>query len=320
MQSIAISGVQYACLYACLLPKLTTDEFNGLREDIRRNGILHPVIVTKRDEQFVLIDGHHRAAIALELDLHVPVSMVEYSSEAAMREHALALNLHRRHLTREQKRQFIAGQLKSSPGHSDRSIAERAKVDHKTVAATRAKLEATGEIPQCEATTGKDGITRPVRKRPLTTTSSGERTDRSVQPGPLSDGMTRSAELRQPDTAHPDTPPEAPVAPGHAGNDPPSSLVVPVLQARLATSPTQPAGTKGVDLHMWWARYRDIRAVYQAEVEKAQKDQWKRGMLRKRAKTDYLAELDMWAMCFHQECEEAGLAEPEMTPHAPVGG
>lgn len=52
------------------------------------------------------------------------------------------------------------------PTQSDRAIAEKARVDHKTVAQARSKAAATGEIPQLSATTGKDGKTRP--RKPTT--------------------------------------------------------------------------------------------------------------------------------------------------------
>lgn len=44
-------------------------------------------------------------------------------------------------------------------GLSDRQIAEHVGVDHKTVARFRGELQATGEIPQSDSRTGKDGRT-----------------------------------------------------------------------------------------------------------------------------------------------------------------
>jgi hypothetical protein len=62
-----------------------------------------------------------------------------------------AANLHRRHLSTEQKRDLIAKLIKATPDKSDRQIAETVKADHKTVGAVRAKQEARGEIPHVEA-------------------------------------------------------------------------------------------------------------------------------------------------------------------------
>ena len=55
---------------------------------------------------------------------------------------------------------LIAELLKANPERSDRAIAEIAKVDHKTVAAKRKTLEATGEIPQLGKRTSADGKAR----------------------------------------------------------------------------------------------------------------------------------------------------------------
>jgi hypothetical protein len=80
----------------------------------------------------------------------------------------LSANIHRRHLTAEQKRELIAKVLKAQPSKSNRTIAKQAKVDDKTVAVVRGKLEATAEIPQLTKTIGADGKTRtttPTRKK-----------------------------------------------------------------------------------------------------------------------------------------------------------
>ena len=79
----------------------------------------------------------------------------------------MSANIHRRHLTAEQKRESIAKVLKAQPSKSNRTIAKQAKVDDKTVAVVRGKLEATAEIPQLTKTVGKDGkarTTAPTRK------------------------------------------------------------------------------------------------------------------------------------------------------------
>lgn len=54
-------------------------------------------------------------------------------------------NLHRRHLTREQKREVIAAMLKANPNRSNRDIAVEVKASHNTVAAVRNGI--SGGIP-----------------------------------------------------------------------------------------------------------------------------------------------------------------------------
>jgi hypothetical protein len=69
-------------------------------------------------------------------------------------------NVHRLHLTAEQKRELITKLLKATPEKSNRQIAETARTSDKTVAKVRAEKEATAEIPQLTKTVGKDGKAR----------------------------------------------------------------------------------------------------------------------------------------------------------------
>jgi hypothetical protein len=80
----------------------------------------------------------------------------------------LSANIHRRHLTADQRRDLIAKVLKAKPEASNRQIAAQVKADHKTVAAVRKAQEATGEVPQLDKTTGKDGRTRTTSPKPKT--------------------------------------------------------------------------------------------------------------------------------------------------------
>jgi hypothetical protein len=78
---------------------------------------------------------------------------------------ALSLNVHRRHLTAEQRRDLAENVVKARPEMSDRFIAKRTNVDHKTVGKIRAELESTGEIPQLKKTVGSDGKARTSPKK-----------------------------------------------------------------------------------------------------------------------------------------------------------
>jgi hypothetical protein len=77
---------------------------------------------------------------------------------------AISLNLHRRHLTAEQKRDIIARLLKEDPAQSDRKIGNMVKADHKTVGAVRAEAEARGEIPHVETRKDAAGRAQPARR------------------------------------------------------------------------------------------------------------------------------------------------------------
>lgn len=130
-----------------LLPPLTGDEYAALREDIAANGIRVPVDV---DEDGTVLDGHHRQAIAAELGIPCPTRVVTGLTDEDKRCHALAVNLQRRTLTREQRRALILAELEHDDTRSDRAIARLLGCDHKTVGAVRAVLTAPrggGEIP-----------------------------------------------------------------------------------------------------------------------------------------------------------------------------
>jgi DNA modification methylase len=150
-----------------VLPPLTAEERASLKESIKRDGVLVPV---EEDEHGNVLDGYHRVELWTELRAEgvrlpdYPIIIRPRLSEAEKRAHARALNLSRRHLNQEQRRKLIEDQLREAPERSDRQIAEALHVDNKTVAKRRKHLESTEEIPQLEATQGKDGKNRPARK------------------------------------------------------------------------------------------------------------------------------------------------------------
>jgi hypothetical protein len=81
--------------------------------------------------------------------------------------YARTKNALRRHLTREQKREVIAGTLKAHPEWSNLRIAKFAKADDKTVDGVRDRLESTSEIPKLEETIGRDGRSRSAHRRSI---------------------------------------------------------------------------------------------------------------------------------------------------------
>jgi hypothetical protein len=64
--------------------------------------------------------------------------------------YVISINLHRRHLTAEQKRELIAQLLKATPEKSDRQIAETVKASPTTVGTVRAEMS-TVQIDSCQS-------------------------------------------------------------------------------------------------------------------------------------------------------------------------
>lgn len=146
------------------MPPLRSEEYEALKEDIRRNGVLVPV---EYDEHGNILDGHHRVQACMELGITEWSSIVRVGlTEAEKRLHARRLNLARRHLTRAQKAEIIRQQLLETPHKSDRQLAAALGASHRTIAKYRAELERIGQIAQCDRETSDGRIYPSARKPP----------------------------------------------------------------------------------------------------------------------------------------------------------
>jgi ParB-like nuclease domain len=165
---------------ADLFPMASDEELKHLADDIRKNGMLNPItVITGDDGEWVLVDGRNRLAAVEQFSdervldddgnvilnsKYIEVENLDVSYEGITDfdpyGFVISSNLHRRHLTAEQRRELIAKLLKVTPEKSNRQIGEIIKVDHKTVGTVRTKMESTGEIPQLDTTVGKDGKER----------------------------------------------------------------------------------------------------------------------------------------------------------------
>lgn len=145
-----------------VMPRLSADEYADLEKSIETDGVLVPIIVSPSGE---IIDGHHRAEIAQSLGLPCP-EVVKHGSPAELRTFAYSLNLHRRHLTREQKRDLIAQSLRQDPQLADREHARRTGVSPTTVGAVREELVESGDVSSLDTRTDSLGRQQPATKPP----------------------------------------------------------------------------------------------------------------------------------------------------------
>jgi len=143
------------------LPPLSPEEEAGLRASISRHGVLVAILMT---EDGRIIDGCNRKRIADDLGYDCPEVVHADLTEEDIRALARSLNLARRQMNRQQRRQLVADQLHETPAWSNRRLAKALGVDHHTVASVRSEVHATGEITQFERTTGLDGKTRPASR------------------------------------------------------------------------------------------------------------------------------------------------------------
>jgi hypothetical protein len=147
-----------------------------LAEDIMANGLIDPIVLWTKDSK-LLLDGRNRLdamehAGLLGVDDKGDLRDLRSGNEIKLQFYtegdpyalALSLNVHRRHLTNEQKRDLIAKVLKAKPEASNLQIAKKVKADDKTVAKVRTELEARSEIPNVKTRTDTKGRQQPAKK------------------------------------------------------------------------------------------------------------------------------------------------------------
>lgn len=174
---------------AQLLPRLPEEGLRVLGEDIKAQGLHHPIYIFKEAvsregrSKYSLLDGVNRldamelVGIDFEIDgddrlgwavsigkavCDLPTSVIiEHVDPLAF---VLSVNLHRRHLIVEQKRDLIAEVLKAHPSKSNRQVAKLAGVSHPYVAAVRAELEKSGDVETVTTSIDTKGRKQPARK------------------------------------------------------------------------------------------------------------------------------------------------------------
>jgi hypothetical protein len=128
-----------------LFPMMSEQELRDLGDDIKKHGLRESVSLLDGN----LVDGRNRLD-AMELvglkvivngQLDVAWKNVQGVDPVAF---VISKNIHRRHLTPEQKREVIAALLKADPGKSDRRIAKETDSNRTTVGQIRKELEDAG--------------------------------------------------------------------------------------------------------------------------------------------------------------------------------
>jgi len=140
-------------------PLMEGDDLIKLANDISANGLIEPIMLYEGK----ILDGRNRyRACKIKKLKFVQAHFRELRNKDPLA-YVISANIHRRHLTTDQKRELLATLIKIDPSQSNRQIAEQAKVSHHTVGEVREGLEATGQIAQLDTTTGKDGKKRKTK-------------------------------------------------------------------------------------------------------------------------------------------------------------
>jgi hypothetical protein len=217
---------------ADLFPLITGDAFHDLVADIKANGLRQPIVLYEGK----ILDGRNRyAAYLAGADSFEQSHFVNYTGDDP-RGFVISMNVHRRHLDQQQKRDLIEKLLRETPEHSDNRIADAVGVSDKTVTAVREKLESTSEIPKLDRTIGKDGKSRPAKQKK----KKRELPEPKPKPTPAEPAKVAKP---APDPAPPKVEPSAIVPPGADDLD-----IPPVLRRAKPTLPsTEPAKPAPVD-------------------------------------------------------------------------
>src|SRR5262249_6243246 len=131
-------------------PLLEGEDFKALKHDIRDNGQCEPIVLYEDK----ILDGRNRYIACIDLGLEPETKPYTGSDALGF---VISMNIHRRHLTAEKKREIVAELLKTNPQLSDRAIAAQAKVSPGTVGDVR---KSTVQLGQSNTRTGLDGKKR----------------------------------------------------------------------------------------------------------------------------------------------------------------
>jgi len=140
---------------ADMFPLMQGHEFDELVSDIERRGLLFAITVF--DGQ--IVDGRNRALACQKAGVEPTYTPFQGTAED-LPQFIVSVNIHRRHLKPDQRRDLIKKLLKLGPEQSNRAVAAIAKADDKTVATVRREMVSTAEIPQLKKTVGRDGRSR----------------------------------------------------------------------------------------------------------------------------------------------------------------
>jgi hypothetical protein len=169
-----------------LFPRMSDEELRALGEDIEKNGLRSPIALYRADPEgpAQLLDGRNRLD-AIEAVMGPVVSILPYivaeggwliatCQKVVEVDHTvdpyayvISANIHRRHLTAEQRRELIEKLLKADPSKSDRQVAKQTKTSPTTVGTVRSKLEATGDVSKLDTRTDSLGRQQPAYRVPM---------------------------------------------------------------------------------------------------------------------------------------------------------
>jgi hypothetical protein len=166
-----------------LFPPMGKDELQELAADIKASGLLNRPTLYDDHGVIYLLEGINRldACESFGRSFLLPNGEVDrrlFNVRSASRSFdpiafVLSQNLHRRHLTADQKRDVIAKLIKAQPNKSDRQVAKETKSNRTTVGQIRKKLESAGDVSIVDTRTDTKGRKQPAKKPKSTPMATG---------------------------------------------------------------------------------------------------------------------------------------------------
>ena len=181
---------------AGIIPELADEYAEAMADGY---GNFPPIVVSKIDGDYCVIDGHHRLEAAKRNRLEeVPCDVIESNSTAALVEAFVRNNKQGMRFSKADRENAILIMLQTFSDHSDRYIAKLIGVSNATIGRYRSKLESSQKVQeltvshetvnrQTEERIGADGKERGPRQRP-TYEYEPETTD--AEPEPLEPSPT----------------------------------------------------------------------------------------------------------------------------------
>jgi ParB-like nuclease domain len=123
-ERVEITGVHPV---AGLFPMMTEDELDEMAEDIRANGLIHPIVI---DGRGILIDGRNRLEACRRADVEPAFSQFEGNDPGAF---ILSTNVTRRHLNKGQQAMAVVKAGNLSTKLTTREAGESIRVSHEYI-------------------------------------------------------------------------------------------------------------------------------------------------------------------------------------------
>ena len=169
---------------AKLLPRISESELKELGEDIKQRGLLFPpVTIIEEDGVERLLDGISRLdamemagleVVTQETDLNPAIVCQTVPPGTDPYSYVLSVNVRRRHLSADQKRDVIVALLKAQPHRSNRQIAKQVGASHPHVAKVRREAEKAGDVETVTTSIDTRGRRQPAKKEKTQKTKTAE--------------------------------------------------------------------------------------------------------------------------------------------------